>query len=128
MDGVPVDSIPALRGVQSVKDFSMIICISAGTPGAVEWVQQAGSPHGIPVATGVTGVSAPMVYPYYPGQLVGLLGGLAAAAEYEKLLGNEGMATQGMEAQSFSHLLIILFVLFGNIVFFWNRARGRRAS
>ena len=65
-----------------------------------------------------------MVYPYYPKQVIGLLAGLAAAAEYEKLIAVEGTATQGMEAQSFSHGLIILLVVFGNVVFFWTRRRG----
>jgi len=64
-----------------------------------------------------------MSYPYYPKQLVGLLGGMAAAAEYERLVGVEGTATQGMEAQSFSHALIILFVLFGNVAYFWGRRK-----
>jgi hypothetical protein len=128
VDGIPLDEVPFLQPVESVKDFALIINISAGTPGTKEWVTQAGSRYHVPVATGCTGVQAPMSYPYYPKQLVGLLGGMAAAAEYEKLVDVLGTATQGMEAQSFAHGLIILFVLFGNIVYFYGRARGGRSS
>jgi hypothetical protein len=125
-DGVPIGDIPVLRGFESVKDFGLILNISAGTPGTKEWVQQAGTRYDVPVASGCTGVQATITYPYYQsGQLVGLLGGMAAAAEYEQLVEVAGTATQGMEAQSFCHMLIILFVVFGNVVFFWTRAKGR---
>jgi len=125
-DGVPVDETPFLKNVLRLEDFELIINISAGTPGTKEWVQQAGSRYDIDIATGCTGVQAPQSYPYYPKQLVGLLGGMAAAAEYEKLIQVEGKATQGMEAQSSSHALIFLFVVFGNIVYFMNRRRAGR--
>jgi hypothetical protein len=121
--GVPIGEIPVLSGIESVKDFSLIMNISAGTPGTKEWVQQAGSRYGVPVATGCTGVQAPQSYPYYPRQLVGLLGGMAAAAEYERLVGVPGSATKGMEAQSFTHAVVFLFVVFGNVVYFWQRRR-----
>jgi len=128
VDGVALDEVPFLQAVTGVKDFALIINISAGTPGTKEWVQQAGTRYQVPVASGCTGVQAPMSYPYYPKQLVGLLGGMAAAAEYERLVGVDGTATQGMEAQSFSHALIILFVLFGNIVYFYGRRKGRATA
>jgi len=124
VDGVPLDEVPFMQSVTGVKDFSLIINISAGTPGTKEWVQQAGSRYKVPIASGCTGVQAPMSYPYFPKQLIGLLGGMAAAAEYERLVGVEGTATQGMEAQSFSHALIILFVLFGNVAYFYGRRKG----
>lgn len=133
VDGVPIDQIPVLQGIEAVKDFALIINISAGTPGTKEWVQQAGSRYGVPIATGCTGVQAPQIYPYYPNQLLGLLGGMAAAAEYEQLVDpdekNEKLlkATQGMEAQSFCHALILLFVVFGNIVYFYGQFKGRKA-
>jgi len=124
VDGVPLDEVPFLQRVTGVKDFALIINISAGTPGTKEWVQQAGTRYKVPVASGCTGVQAPMSYPYFPKQLIGLLGGMAAAAEYERLVGVEGTATQGMEAQSFTHALIVLFVLFGNVAYFYGRRKG----
>jgi hypothetical protein len=58
------------------------------------------------------------LYPYLnTGQLVGLIGGLKGAAEYEKLIAKEGKATLGMKVQSIVHLMIILMVIFGNVVY-----------
>nr|HPR18554.1 hypothetical protein [Candidatus Cloacimonadota bacterium] len=66
---------------------------------------------------GVTGVSAPGILPYVnqQKQLTGLLAGLKGAAEYEFLLKSPGTATAGMDAQSLAHLLIIIFIVIGNI-------------
>ncbi|MCJ7507431.1 MAG: hypothetical protein MUO85_01715, partial [candidate division Zixibacteria bacterium] len=51
-------------------------------------------------------------------QLVGLLGGMKGAAEYEKLSKNYGRAMVGMDPQSIIHLLIIFFIVIGNIGYF----------
>ena len=71
---------------------------------------------------------APDLYPFLQSkQLVGLLGGLAGAAEYETLIEAPGSATAGMEPQSVSHLIIILFIVLGNGVYFTTRRRGGKA-
>jgi hypothetical protein len=76
-----------------------------------------------PVSGGVTAVSAPSIMPYVneQKQLTGLLGGMKAAAEYEALIKIPGSATQGMDAQSLAHLIIIILILIGNINYFYNR-------
>jgi hypothetical protein len=61
-------------------------------------------------------------YPFLStGQLVGLLGGLSGAAEYEKLIDTPGDATIGMDAQSIVHILIIVLIVLGNIAYFATR-------
>ena len=65
---------------------------------------------------------APDLYPFLDsGQLGGLLGGLAGAAEYETLIERPGSASKGMGAQSMAHLVIALFVILGNIAHFAAR-------
>jgi len=102
----------------------LLISISAGYPGTKEWVQQVGqrfqsaSGEPIPIVSGCTAVSAPEYYAYVnAGQLDGLLGGLAGAAEIEKLAGATGPATRGMDGQSLAHLVIIAFILLGNVLY-----------
>lgn len=80
--GNSLDSWPMTKDVQDLKNFKLLISISAGMPGAKEWVQYAGTPL-IPVAAGVTGVQAPQLFPYFPDQMVGLLAAVKGAAEYE---------------------------------------------
>lgn len=58
---------------------------------------------------GLTSVDAPVMMPYFVSeQFKGLLSGLRGAAEYELLIGPPGLAIMGMDAQSVSHILVIL--------------------
>ncbi|MFV1958029.1 MAG: hypothetical protein ACC662_01315 [Planctomycetota bacterium] len=124
----PVGEIPAMKGVRSLHDVDLIVTLSAGTPGTKEWVQQAQARISKPMASGCTAVSAPDFFPYVlSNQLVGLLGGLRGAADYETLVGEPGRAVRGMGPQTFGHLLIVLLILVGNIGFLVAR-RKRRAE
>jgi hypothetical protein len=58
--------------------------------------------------------------------VLGLLGGMAGAAEYEKSTGVLGPATKGMDAQSSAHVFIMFLILLGNAIYFARRnAQGR---
>ncbi len=121
-DGNPVGDMPVMDGISRLSDFDMILSLSAGDPGVPAWVMMAGDRYNIPIGGGCTAVSAPQFYPYLgTGQMVGLLGGLKGAADYETMVrvGVEnppaGTATPGMAAQSVAHLVIMLFIILGNI-------------
>ena len=122
-NGTMIDDIPTLQGIRNLQDFQYVMSFSAGVPGIKEWVQVGHDMYKTPVSGGVTAVSAPSIMPYVneQKQLTGLLGGMKAAAEYEKLIGIPGTATQGMDAQSFAHLIIIILILIGNINYFHNK-------
>lgn len=134
-DGVPYDSIPMLRRVAGIRDLAMIICLSAGDPGIHAWVMMAGDRYGVPIGGGCTAVSAPEFYPYLgTGQMIGLLGGLKGAADYETLVREgvtgapPGTATPGMAAQSIAHLVIMGFIVLGNITYLSVRRSRKGAS
>ena len=55
--------------------------------------------------------------------MVGLLGGMKGAAEYEKLSENQGRAMRGMDPQSIIHFLIIFFVILGNVGYFISKKK-----
>jgi hypothetical protein len=84
--GTPVEEIPMMREVRSVQDMDLLVNVSAGYPGSKEWVLYAATPFGIKTVAGCTGVQAPLMYPYIPRQLAGLLGAIKGAAEYEFLV------------------------------------------
>lgn len=64
-------------------------------------------------------VSVPEMMPLIQsGQIVAGVLGMKGAAEYEVLVGHPGTATAGMDAQSFSHALIIIFIILGNLGIF----------
>ena len=127
-EGNPVDSMAMMEDVHRLADFDLILNVSAGYPGLKEWIQFGGDQSGVPIAGGVTAVSAPLLYPYYPKQMFGIMGGLKAAAEYETLLMeaypetytdmNGFDAIGRMGSQTFAHLIIILFIIVGNIAYF----------
>jgi hypothetical protein len=110
-------SLPIMREVRDYSSFPMLVNISAGFPGTKEWVQQVQSRFHLPMVSGCTAVSAPEYYPYLQsGQLRGLLGGMAGAAEYEKVRGEKGTATRGMDAQSLAHVFVAFCIVLGNVV------------
>lgn len=126
MRGRETRSLPVMRGVSDYSSFPLLVSISGGYPGTKEWVQQVNSRFHLPMVSGCTAVSAPEYYPYLQsGQLGGLLGGMAGAAEYEKLRGEKGPATKGMDAQSLAHVFIALCIVLGNVVQ-WRRGKGGR--
>jgi len=106
-DGVLYSDIPLLRNISKLSDFDLIISLSAGDPGIPAWVMMAGDRF----------------------EMVGLLGGLKGAADYETMVreGVEnappGTATPGMAAQSIAHLVIMVFIVIGNIAYFSGKRR-----
>jgi len=119
--------LPIMRTVTNYASFPLLVNISAGYPGTKEWVQQVNSRFHLAMVSGCTAVSAPEYYPYLQsGQLRGMLGGMAGAAEYERLEGENGPATRGMDAQSLAHLFIAACIVLGNVVQ-WTRGGGTRA-
>ena len=86
------------------------------------WIDYAVSRYHKKVSAAVTAVMATSFYPFLAsGQITGLLGGLKGAAEYEILIQKPGMVQRGMDAQSVSHLVIILLVILGNAGYFLRR-------
>lgn len=122
--GTDLAELPLMQRIGGLADVDLLVSISAGYPGTKEWVQQVRSRYDIQMVSGCTAVSAPEYYPYVQsGQLAGLLGGLAGAAEYETLNGTVGLASRGMVSQSFGHAAVALFILAGNALHFATRRR-----
>ncbi len=133
--GTSINSIPIMRGIQSVQDFKLVINVSAGYVGTKEWVQYGTTPfpERIKLVAGVTGVQAPLLYPYIPHQLSGLLGAIKGAAEYEELVMSKYggpdpdrkylKAKLRMGPQLVAHVLIIMLIVLANVIFFIGKRR-----
>ncbi len=135
--GTGINSIPMMRGINSVQDMDLVVSVSAGYVGAKEWVQYAKTayPERITMIAGCTGVQAPPLLPYIPNQLPGLVAAIKGAAEYEKLLVDtyeqldqpkykEGLRRMG--SQLVAHLLMIALIIAGNVIFFIGRRQEVR--
>jgi len=120
----PLSEMPILREHKSLREVDLAVTTS-GSSACTAWVIYGREKIGLPVAFGVTAVSATDYYPYIQsGQIIGQMGGLRGAAEYEVLLQQNGItettdkAFTGMDVQSADHLLIIFFIIMGNIAYF----------
>lgn len=130
-NSVPYDSIEVLNGIKAASDVDLIVSIGGGKPGIKEWVLFVGDKTGVPTAGGVAAVVAPQLYPYYPKQLLGLLGGVKGAAEYESALkakyprfkDSTSPAIVMMGPQTVAHIVIISFIIIGNLLFFLSRRK-----
>jgi hypothetical protein len=122
-----ISEIPMMDGITNIYDFDFLFTASAGFPGTREWVLYAADPTGIPMGTGTTSVQVNDMMPYLnSGQIDCLLAGMPGAAEYEALIGQPALATARMDAQSFAHLVIVAFIIFGNIAYFLERKRSKK--
>jgi hypothetical protein len=125
--GTPIDDLPLMQGVRNYDDIPLVISL-AGWSAAEAWVYFAHQPYRQIVGAGVTAVMATDFYPYLnAGQLVGLLGGMRGAAEYEGLIQHPDQGVRGMDSQSVIHLLIIVLIAIGNAAYFISR-RGKAPS
>jgi len=121
----PIGQLPIMSDVQNYSSFPLLVNISSGYPGTKEYVQYVESRFAIPLISGASAVSVPEYAAYYTsGQLRGLLTGITGAAEYETLINRKGLAMIAMGGQTMGHLIIIFFILAGNLVYFVNR-RGK---
>jgi hypothetical protein len=134
--GQPTSELPLLAEVRNYSQIPLVIPLT-GSATATSWIIFAGARYHARIADGVTAVMASELYAFLQTkQLSGLLAGLKGAAEYERLVKEagytkiEGRATRGMDALSTMHLVIIGFILLGNLGFFLSRrpAKGDRPA
>ena len=140
-----ISQIPMMKDIYSVEDFDFVFDLSAGVPGNAEWVQYACDPKNVPLSSGCTSIMVTDAIPYVEsGQLKGILAGMPGAAEYENLVYNfmkndlenkniinfenilPGKATSRMSAQSLAHIVMVLFIIVGNISYYLSRRKGNR--
>jgi hypothetical protein len=126
--GQTTQGMPALTGVNSLKDMKLMMDIALGESVDM-WIQYGSNRLKIPFVAGVTAVMMPDMYPYLDAkQALGVLAGLRGAADYEKLLGQEyGEAAKGMQPQSVAHGLLIVLIVGANVRFLFRRAQGKEA-
>ncbi len=117
-NGNPTADLPVLKGVQSLHDFDYVIDLASGS--SIEaWIAFAKEKYKFDLGAGCTAVISPDMYPFLQSdQLNGLMSGLKGAAEYETLINRKSSAVAGMSPQSAVHVLVVLFILFGNTLYF----------
>lgn len=134
VNGTSLSDLPLTKNLKHIQGMDLLVNISAGTPGVIEWVQYASTPFNIKTVVGCTGVTAPKIYTYIPKQITGMLGAIKGAAEYEKacilkypVLADNNNAQEGlrrMAPQLVAHLLLITLIILGNVIHFTGKRKG----
>lgn len=130
--GTPLDSLPMMRNITNFDNVKAIINISAGS-GTEYWINYANGRYNAKLAIGVTGVMTSDYYPFLQSrQIFGLIGGMKGASEYEYLAAKGGyiskekdqlMASKSMPIQTTTHVVIILFIVVGNVGYFMSKGK-----
>ena len=122
--GNEIDQLEVMDGIHGAEDFDLMVNFAAGSP---QWyIENWNAIYDTKIVTIVLSSVAPGQLPLLDaGQLVGILGGSRGAAEYELLLKMPGDALASMDAQSYAHILLIIFLVVGNIGFLMSERGGK---
>jgi hypothetical protein len=127
----PVSQLPMMEGIKGFEDIGLITSIS-GSDMPLWWIIYANGEYKVNVAVGTTAVSATQYFPYMQtGQCAGMIAGITGAAAYERLVvehkywSDYGDGEAMSNTQSATHIVMILFIIFGNIIYFTRKARGQ---
>lgn len=115
VNGTPVAELPLMQGVRNLNDFKFGLDITASATLKLAWL--AFKPQSLTMGYCPTSVMAADAYTYLDSkQIVGMITGAKGAQEYEELMGIEGgLGAKFANAISFSHVLIIIFIIIGNV-------------
>lgn len=113
--GNPIDGQPIMENVNKATDFALAITIDAYNS-VNDYITYWGTPFGTPIVGFATGTCFMVYYPQYIGGLCeGLVNGGRGIAEFELLVKKPGLALAGIGAVTVANLMVILFMVLGNI-------------
>jgi hypothetical protein len=126
--------LPVMQGVRNTKDLGLIVEIS---PSGVykAWIQFVVGSTPAKFGYGPTSVMAPELYNYIDaGQMAGMMFGIKGAAEYEKLLIEDGtlkkagFTTKAIAPVSLSLVLLFILIGLGNYGMYASRKGGEEVQ
>lgn len=122
--GTPIGQIPMLQGIKGALDFDLLISMTPSGDVSIGWIRQWVTPYGIKYLSVVLAMMMPTMEPYYPEQVKALCGA-DKGGEYEFLLGKPGEGIKKADSFSLGHIMVIIFVVLGNIAYFTLRLKKR---
>lgn len=126
--GKPTAALPVMQGINSGKDFAMLLSV---TPSSTyqTYIQFVQGQLKIPMGLAPTAVMSAEAFTYLDSkQLVGMVNGLQGAIEYEKKLGVRSAATRASWSLSFAHILVLFFIALGNVAMLLERSLRARTG
>jgi hypothetical protein len=115
--GMPAWKNPALQGIQSIQDFTMILVLTDSVETGRAWVEQVRPVSGsVPLTMVSSAQAGPLLQPYLDaGQIKGLVNGLMGGAMYEQQNGKPGLANKDWNAYQLGYVAGILMLILGGV-------------
>lgn len=107
--GTPISQIPMLSDIKSGEDID-VLGFSSGS--MIDRFMRQWAPLHKPILLNMIAIGVPLCMPYIEkGMVTAYINGQRGGAEYEKLLGQLGMGSSFVDAQSIIHLYIIIMII-----------------
>jgi hypothetical protein len=130
-DRVWVDT--PLQAVERLSDFALAVVLTENPDTARLWIEQAQPLLGdTPLVFVSSAQAGPLIRPYYegdPGQVQGLVSGLAGGAAYERWTTRDGQARRVWDAYAFALPVAAVLIVLGTLLaLLSNSMTGRRRT
>ena len=123
--GNKIEDLPMMQEVNTIEDFDLVVESIGVSEIYLFVIRQWSTPYGLDCIIVSSGIGVPIVMPYYEqGVVNGMVRGLRGCAEYEILIKKPGDAVKNMDAMSFAHIELLLFIILANIGYWINKLRG----
>lgn len=122
--GTPLSQYPIMDGIVDANDFDLILCYTTGGDQSEGWVRQWVTVYGTPYMCSVLAMMVPTMLPYQnAGQIISVTSG-AQAGEMEGLVNMPARGIKSADVITLTHILLIGYVLIGNIASLIKRGQG----
>ena len=125
--GTPTDQLDLIQGVNNGGDIPFMVWAIAGTPAPYGLRQYVETYSGTMVEILVTMILATEAPFLQSGQIAGAIIGSSACAQYEFLTGIPGPNVRLINALSLVSMMVILALVAGNVIHFYNKFTGGEA-
>jgi len=127
--GASTADMPIFKVADKAADFNVVVLLTTSTDPIEYAIRQWYTAYKMPLLFMVVAVIGPSVQPFVAsGQAVGMLSGQNAAAQYELLLKRPGSAVAAVDAQSGAHVLIMIYIVLGNLIYWPMRKMSKKAG
>lgn len=122
--GNPLDQYPIMEGIKDAGSFDLLVVFTTGGDQSEGWVRQWVTPYKVPYLCSVLAMMKPTMLPYEKaGQIIALTAG-AQAGEMEFLVKVPARGIKSADVMTLTHLLIIAYVVIGNIAYYGKKYSG----
>jgi hypothetical protein len=119
-EGTSLSGMPLAQELTAptFEKIAMVYVQSAGGDVCEGWIRQSAVRYDIPMIQQPLEMMVPTILPYFPVNCQGILNGGIGAAEYESFAGLPGEAVKLSDMLSMGGLVVLIFLILGNIGWF----------